>query len=104
MQGNCSGAELPGGLELDPPLRSPDQCVLTVQGDFLEIAASDNSLWLAHLYVRMESVAPRNQSTLLAAVSGDLWLTFVSLVGDGYRSRAVDVHEGCNLYARGARR
>lgn len=101
MQGNCSGQPVPDGLQLNPPL-APHQCVMTVQEGFLEVSGSDTSLWLSHLYIRIAARTEKNHSTLLAVQNGNLWLTFVTLVGDGYRCRAIHVHEGRHLYARGA--
>lgn len=98
MQGNCSthARDVPP----EPSLLSPRQCIITVRDSFLDVAVDAADVWLSDLYIRVASwdVTPR---TVLRAGRGDLWLTHVSLIGQGELCRGVEVHEKRRLFARG---
>jgi hypothetical protein len=100
VQGNC---QAPPADASDPP-PTPGQCVISIAEDFLELSAITGHLWLDNLYIWLppEANTPRYDSgTLVGSHGGNLFLTRVTLVGNGYECRAIDVSAG-RLYARGA--
>lgn len=104
VQGNCSHppAQADKPRILDPP-RKHGQCVITVREDFLEAPLEGSSLWLAGLYLTLPPVrVDRNHSTLINVVGADVYLTEMTFVADGQRSRAIDVGGDRRVYIAGA--
>jgi hypothetical protein len=100
VQGNC---QAPPADASDPP-PTPGQCVISIAEDFLELSGITGQLWLDNLYIWLppEANTPRYDSgTLVGSHGGNLYLTRVTFVGNGYECRAIDVSAG-RLYARGA--
>jgi hypothetical protein len=84
MQGNCAGAP-PSAASLDlscAPLLPllPYQCLIIADMDLLW---TDFQLWLDGLYVRYRCTTRADSFYNFIAVSGQLWMTAVTLQGDG---------------------
>jgi hypothetical protein len=107
MQGNCERAppeELVNdisGTELLP--LKPKQCLLIAGESLMNVEQGD--LWLDGLYVRQRSAETIYSSLISVGGQGSLWMTSVTLQGDGdgvanCQQCALDVTS--QLYAEGA--
>jgi hypothetical protein len=100
VQGHCL---TPPAILSDPP-PTPGQCVISIAEDFLELSAITGQLWLDNLYIWLppeSNNALFNSGTMIGSHGGNLYITRVSFVGNGYECRAIDISTG-RLYARGA--
>eukprot|EP00892_Ulva_mutabilis_P003551 jgi/Ulvmu1/1568/UM110_0031.1 len=89
IRGNCTQALEGGPLLL--PLK-PQQCVITVLKSFLDVALDDSLVWLSDLYISV-SGQPRDgtAATLITARGRALYMTNMTLSGNGATARAVHV-------------
>lgn len=85
MQGNCT-KEPPSGVALQlagPELlpRRPNQCLLVVSGDTLDVASGH--AWFDNLYFRVRSTgADGDPAVLTAHQFANLWMTGITVQGD----------------------
>jgi hypothetical protein len=100
VQGNCSQ---PSPLVDARYAWRMGQCVLTVREDFLQLDILARDFWMHQVYVRIvgNATGSHDEATLIGVQQGNLYLTDVTFIADGYKSRAIDVNEGNKLYARG---
>lgn len=109
VQGNC----------LDPPPsavalqlsgdglapRLGNQCILTTPADTLHVSAGN--VWLDHLYLRLRAtgVADTHINLISANKAGRLWMTNVTVQGDGDRPcQGVSCNQATGAFMQGAAR
>eukprot|EP00892_Ulva_mutabilis_P011325 jgi/Ulvmu1/8565/UM045_0007.1 len=98
IRGNCTAP--PPSLQLDPPPK-PHQCVITVRQDFLDIALADSIVWLSDLYIRLAGL-PRTASVLITSRGRALYMTNMTLAGDGHDSQALRIRDRSTAFISGS--
>lgn len=99
LQGNC--VQRPTE-ELTPSRSTSTQCLISVPADFLGVESEDAQVWISGLYIRVVGGDSAGDKTLVGVHGGDVYLTDMTMVGDGSNSRALDVKEGLKLYVASA--
>lgn len=91
LQGNCTDLPAPthgslGLLASSAPLRSlkPHQCVILSDNSPFQVSFAD--LWIENVYVRMVTPSSGALDPLLTAERSSVWMTNVTLQGDGDKS------------------
>jgi hypothetical protein len=101
VQGQCGSTRTPALSSAEG--YKPGQCVLSVLHSWLRVeTAPGDGLWISDLYIQgARDGQDRQEPCMLDLRGARVYLTGVTLVGDGYRGRGICA-PSAQVYALGA--